>query len=285
MNTKNDQCAGSQARRGERRFETNMLSLDGHTLRVGRQSGKGSGIPLLLFNGIGGNIELLEPVAGWMPEREVITFDIPGVGHSPLPDRPYRLTGIARLATQVLDHFGHAQADVLGVSWGGAVAQQFARSHSERCRRLILCATSTGTIMVPSNPLIALKLATPLRFTNKGYARQVAGDIYGGDFRRSPDLALETFRHVKWQSRLGYYMQLAAAAGWTSVHWLHRLQQPTLVMAGNDDPLVPLLNARLMHALIPHSEMKVFDCGHLFLVTRAKEAALAINEFLDRPPG
>ena len=285
MNTKNDQCAGSQASRGERRFETNMLSLDGHTLRVGRQSGKGSGIPLLLFNGIGGNIELLEPVAGWMPEREVITFDIPGVGHSPLPDRPYRLTGIARLATQVLDHFGHAQADVLGVSWGGAVAQQFARSHSERCRRLILCATSTGTIMVPSNPLIALKLATPLRFTNKSYARQVAGDIYGGDFRRSPDLALETFRHVKWQSRLGYYMQLAAAAGWTSVHWLHRLQQPTLVMAGNDDPLVPLLNARLMHALIPHSEMKVFDCGHLFLVTRAKEVALAINEFLDRSPG
>jgi len=285
MNTKNDQCAGSQASRGERRFETNMLSLDGHTLRVGRQSGKGSGIPLLLFNGIGGNIELLEPVAGWMPEREVITFDIPGVGHSPLPDRPYRLTGIARLATQVLDHFGHAQADVLGVSWGGAAAQQFARSHSERCRRLILCATSTGTIMVPSNPLIALKLATPLRFTNKGYARQVAGDIYGGDFRRSPDLASETFRHVKWQSRLGYYMQLAAAAGWTSVHWLHRLQQPTLVMAGNDDPLVPLLNARLMHALIPHSEMKVFDCGHLFLVTRAKEVALAINEFLDRSPG
>jgi poly(3-hydroxyoctanoate) depolymerase len=284
MNTTNEDCVERNAMSSGRHFATKMLQVDGQKLRVAHQAGKGTGIPLLLFNGIGGNIELLEPIAGWMPEREVITFDIPGVGHSPMPALPYRMTGIAHLANQVLDHFGHAQTDVLGVSWGGAVAQQFARSHSERCRRLILCATSTGTIMVPSNPLVALKLATPLRFTNKGYARRVAGEIYGGDFRRSPDLAIETFKHIKWQSRLGYYLQLAAAAGWTSVHWLHRLQQPTLVMAGNDDPLVPLLNARVMHALIPHSEMKVFDCGHLFLVTRANEAALAINEFLDRSP-
>jgi poly(3-hydroxyalkanoate) depolymerase len=284
MNTTSEDCVDTNARNGERRFATKMLQLDGQTLRVGRQTGNGSGMPLLVFNGIGGNIELLDPVAGWMPEREVVTFDIPGVGHSPLPAYPYRLTGIAHLATQVLGHFGHAQADVLGVSWGGAVAQQLARSHPECCRKLILCATSTGTIMVPSNPLVALKLATPLRFTNKGYAQRVAGDIYGGDFRRNPDLALQTFKHIKWQSRLGYYLQLTAAAGWTSVHWLHRLQQPTLVMAGNDDPLVPLLNARLMHALIRHSEMKVFDCGHLFLVTRAKEAALAIDQFLDRSP-
>jgi len=284
MNTASDDCVDTNARSGGRRFATKILHLGGQTLRVGHQTEKGIGIPLLLFNGIGGNIELLEPIAGWMPQREIITFDIPGVGHSPLPVLPYRLNGIAGLATQLLDHFGHTQADVLGVSWGGAVAQQFARSHPARCRRLILCATSTGTIMVPSNPLVALKLATPSRFTNKRYAQRVGGEIYGGDFRRSPHLASETFKYIKLQSRLGYYLQLAAAAGWTSVHWLHRLQQPTLVMAGNDDPLVPLLNARVMHALIPHSEMKVFDCGHLFLVTRAKQAAGAINEFLDRSP-
>jgi poly(3-hydroxyalkanoate) depolymerase len=264
-------------------FAMEMLRLEDQQLRVGRQAGRDAGVPLVLFNGLGGNIELLAPIARWMPWREVITFDIPGVGRSPLPALPYRLTGIARLATRVLDHYGHAQTDVLGVSWGGAVAQQFARSHSERCRRLILCATATGMLMVPSNPLVALKLATPLRYTSKSYARRVAGEIYGGDYRGNPDLAVQTLKHVKWQSRLGYYLQLAAAAGWTSVHWLHRLQQPTLVMAGSDDPLVPLLNAKLMHTLIPRSELKVFDCGHLFLITRAEKAAQAINEFLDRP--
>jgi poly(3-hydroxyoctanoate) depolymerase len=283
MTTVAKDLSGASPADGDQPFAIEMLKFDGQQLRVGRQSGSGVGLPLILFNGIGGNIELLGPIARWMPRREVITFDIPGVGHSPLPALPYRLTRVAYLATCVLDHYRHVEADVLGVSWGGAAAQQFARSHSERCRRLILCATATGMVMVPTSPLVALKMATPLRYTSKSYARKVAGDIYGGDYRKNPDLALQTFKYVKWQSRLGYYLQLAAAAGWTSVHWLHRLPQPTLVMAGADDPLVPLLNAKLMHMLIPRSELKVFDCGHLFLVTRAKEAAQAINEFLDRP--
>jgi pimeloyl-ACP methyl ester carboxylesterase len=118
-------------------FGVEMLQLKQQLVRVGRQRGHGQGVPLLLFNGIGGNIELLEPIARWMPEREVITFDIPGVGHSALPNRPYRMPGIARLAAAILDHYGHAQADVLGISWGGGAAQQFARTCGARCRRLI----------------------------------------------------------------------------------------------------------------------------------------------------
>ena len=90
-------------------------------------------------------------------------------------------------------------------------------------------------------------------------------------------------KHVKWQSRWGYYLQIAAATGWTSVHWLSRLKQPTLVMAGRDDPLIHMFNARLMRLLIPNSELKVFDCGHLFLMTRPDESVRAINEFLDKP--
>ena len=60
-------------------------------VRVGRKPGSGKGIPLLLFNGIGGNIELLAPLAEKMPEREIVIFDIPGVGQSELPRWPYRL--------------------------------------------------------------------------------------------------------------------------------------------------------------------------------------------------
>jgi len=235
-----------------------------------------------MFNGLGGNIELVEPFAR-MVRRELIIFDLPGVGHSPLPRRPYRMKDIALLAAQVLEHFGHRQCDTLGVSWGGAAAQQFARSHSDRCRRLVLCATATGALMVPARPAVLLKMATPARFINQEYADRVAGDIYGGDFRRDARLAKEVFQHVRWQSRLGYYLQLAAGAGWTSIHWLRALKQPTLVMAGVDDPIVPLVNARLMCRLIPNAELKVFDCGHLFLLTRAEASARAIEEFLSRP--
>lgn len=272
---------------GDHPFSIEMVHIGGQLVRVGRQAGRSAGrkggVPLLLFNGIGGNIELLGPIAAWMPEREVITFDIPGVGHSPLPALPYRLRGIAGLAAGVLDHYGHAQADVLGVSWGGAAAQQFAHSQAARCRRLILCATATGMFMVPAHPSVLWKMATPRRYMSKSYAKSISGDIYGGDYRRDPELASKHFKHIKWQSRLGYYLQIAAAAGWTSVHWLHRLEQPTLVMAGDDDPLIPLINAKLLHKMIPRSELKVFDCGHLFLMTRPEECARAINEFLGRP--
>jgi poly(3-hydroxyoctanoate) depolymerase len=266
-----------------RAFSIGTMVIGTQALRVGRQAGTGRGLPLVIFNGLGANIELLEPIARRMPGRELITFDIPGVGHSPLPRRPYRLKGIVALTARVLDHFGHHRCDVMGLSWGGAAAQQFARSQSERCRRLILCATAPGVLMVPGRPGVLLKLATPRRFLSPEYAQRVAGDIYGGDFRRDPALAAEVFRHVRWQSRLGYYLQLAAAAGWTSIHWLHELEQPTLVMAGADDPIVPLPNARLMCRLIPQAELEVFDCGHLFLLTRTDRSVRAIEEFLDRP--
>src|SRR5256712_12342781 len=114
------------------------------------------------------------------------------------------------------------------------------------------------------------------------YARRVAGDIYGGDFRKNPGLAAEVFRHVRWQSRLGYYLQLAAAAGWTSIHWLHSLRQPTLVMAGAGDPIVPMANARLICGLIPGAEFKGMDCRHLFLPTRGEGWGRAIERLLGR---
>lgn len=259
-----------------------MVRIGRQLLRVGRQPGAGSEPPLLLFNGIGANIELLDPLAHAMPQREVITFDVPGVGHSPLPTRPYRLRDIARLAAGVLDHYGRAHADVLGVSWGGGAAQQFARSFPGRCERLILCATAAGVAMVPARPPVLLKMATPRRYVSKSYARRVCGDIYGGDFRTDPDLSDALHNHVRWQSRLGYYLQLGAMVGWTSIHWLHRLKMPTLIMAGADDPLIPMINPRLMRYLIPNAELKVFDCGHLFLLTRRAESAAAIDAFLDR---
>jgi poly(3-hydroxyoctanoate) depolymerase len=264
-------------------FSIEMLRLGDQLLRVGRRAGAGRGVPLLLFNGIGGNIELLEPLASSMPDRELITFDVPGVGHSQLPRRPYRLGYIVRLACGVLDHYGHRECDVLGVSWGGAAAQQFARREPRRCRRLILCATTPGFVMWPGKPSVAWKMATPRRFMSRAYARRVAGEIYGGDYRTDPTLVERHFKHVRWQTRLGYYLQTLAVVAWTSVHWLPRLGQRTLIMAGCDDPLVPLLNARVMHLLIPGSELRVFDCGHMFLLTRPEESAQAIREFLDRP--
>jgi poly(3-hydroxyalkanoate) depolymerase len=168
----------------------------------------------------------------------------------------------------------------MGISWGGGLAQQFARQHRDRVDRLVLAATSTGHLMVPGSPRVWMRMATPLRYFSAGFFRHIAGDIYGGDFRRDAALRDRFARRMSPPTLVGYANQLYALTGWTSLHWLHELRQPTLVLAGADDPIVPLVNARILAARIPDAELEVLDCGHLFIVTRLPRTVARIERFL-----
>ena len=147
---------------------------------------------------------------------------------------------------------------------------------------LVLAATSPGHIMVPGKLSVHLKMASPRRYRDPAYMGRIAGDIYGGRMRNSPELVQKHMRHVRGSSNYGYYLQLMAFVGWTSLPWLPFLPQPTLVMAGSDDPIVPLVNGRIMAKLIPDSQMVTLDDGHLFLLTSAQESARLITEFLGK---
>jgi poly(3-hydroxyalkanoate) depolymerase len=255
--------------------------IEGQRLRVGMRRGNRSlATPLLLFNGIGANIELVEPFLDALRAPDAIVFDIPGVGGSPAPRLPYRLRALARLAARLLERLRYPRVDVLGVSWGGALAQQFAFQSPHRCRRLVLAATSPGHLMVPAAPSVLIKMATPRRYRDPSYMRAVAADLYGGALRDSPEQAREILRHVNWSSDYGYYLQLLAAFGWTSLPWLALLPQRTLVMIGRDDPLVPRANGRILAALIRDARLVEVDDGHLFLVTSAEESARHVSAFV-----
>jgi poly(3-hydroxyalkanoate) depolymerase len=261
-------------------MQIRRLDIHGQKLRVGVRPGDKSRPPLLLFNGIGANIELIEPFFDALDDVEAIVFDVPGVGGSPAPNLPYRPSTLATLSAHLLDALGYHEVDVLGVSWGGALAQQFAFQASRRCRRLVLAATSPGHLMVPGKLTVLLKLATPRRYKDPGFMQRVAGEIYGGALRGAPALARHHLRHVRWSSDYGYYLQLIAAFGWSSLPWLRFLQQPTLVMAGMDDPIVPVANGRILASLIPRARLVTIDDGHLFLVTSAGKSAQIVSEFL-----
>jgi poly(3-hydroxyalkanoate) depolymerase len=257
-----------------------LHDVAGQVLRVGIRPGDKARPPLLLFNGIGANIELVEPFLDVLDGPEAIVFDVPGVGGSPAPWRPYRPSTLALLSARLLDQLHYAQVDVLGVSWGGALAQQFALQQAKRCRRLVLAATSPGHLMVPGKLTALLRMATPRRYKDPDYMRRFAGEIYGGALRDAPELARAHLRHVRWSSDYGYYLQLAAGFGWSSLPWLRFLAQPTLVMAGTDDPLVPVANGHILARLIPDARLVTIDDGHLFLLTSAGESARIISEFL-----
>jgi poly(3-hydroxyalkanoate) depolymerase len=261
-------------------LKIDYIDVDGVLLRVAIRSARG-GTPLLLFNGIGANLELVLPFIEALHDHEVIVFDMPGVGRSPMWWVPRRFGGIARLTSHLLDRLGYRTVDVAGVSWGGAVAQQFARQYPERCRRLILAATSAGVVMVPGRPSALLKMSTPQRYLSPQFMQKAAGTIYGGEVRNRPDLVTAHTARVIPPQFLGYVYQLVAGVGWTSIHWLHKLKQPTLIMAGSDDPLVPPVNARLLSLLIPDNRLVIIPGGgHLFMLHCLDQVVPVIRDFL-----
>ena len=262
--------------------ELRSIVVAGRQLRVAVRHGDGTRVPLLLFNGIGASLDLLEPFVDALdPALEVIRFDVPGVGGSPLPVRPYRFTGLCRLTSQMLDTLGYDTVDVLGISWGGGVAQHFAFTARRRCRRLVLVSTATGAIMVPARPAVLIRMITPRRYLDPEHMQQVAPSLYGGSARDDPDwVAAMMHAQSRVGSPRGYLYQLLAGTGWTSLPFLPLLRQRTLILAGDDDPLIPLANARLLRRLIPHSRLHVYHGGHLSLVTEAAELAPVVDAFL-----
>jgi poly(3-hydroxyalkanoate) depolymerase len=210
---------------------------------------------------------------------------MPGIGGSPAPVVPYHLATLPSLLAGLLDQLGHQQADVLGISWGGGLAQQFALSRPDRVHRLVLVATGPGTLMVPGHPKALLHMLTPRRHRDPGHAARIAGQLYGGSLREEPALARELLHATaRLGAARGYYYQLLSGIGWTSLPRLPRLRTPTLILAGDDDPIIPLVNARIMHRLIPDSQLHVYHGGHLELGPGAERLAPVVEAFLDAHP-
>jgi poly(3-hydroxyalkanoate) depolymerase len=271
--------------------EERSVVVDGQRLRVAVRPGRaaaGSRPALLLINGIGVGLEMLEPlVAGLDPDVDVIRFDPPGIGGSAPPPVPYHFNGLCGLISRMLTGLGYGRVDILGISWGGGVAQHFALFRGSRCRRLILAAT--GALMVPARPsvLAQLMVLPPQHQMDREYLHRIVGEVFGGSARNHPERAAAAMSDGDWLgSPLGYLYQLTATAGWTSLPFLPVIRQPTLILAGHDDPVIPLVNARLLNLLIPKSRLHVYRGGHLALATEAAELAPVVDAFLAAPlPG
>lgn len=258
------------------------LSLDDVTVRVAIRGGTDGRVPLLLLNGIGAGFELLSPFVDALPATEIIMFDAPGAGKSSAPALPWRMRHYAKVCSQVLDELNVPVANVMGISWGGALAQQFAKQYPHRCSRLVLAATSPGHIMIPGRLQVLWHMSNPRRYYDKHYMKKIAGELYGGKMRTN-ELSAGKFADLTTPpSKRGYYYQMMAIFGWSSLPWLHRISQPTIVMHGDDDPIVPTMNARLLTSLIPGARLMIVDCGHLFMLTRAGHVAAVLKRFFEQ---
>ncbi|MEQ1689255.1 MAG: alpha/beta fold hydrolase [Sphingopyxis sp.] len=269
--------------------EVMMMQAGGRTLRVARWKARGqkrghkAAPPLLFFNGVGANIELVAPFARAVGERDFIIFDMPGIGESPDPLIPYNPITMSQTACAIMSDLGYDSMDVMGVSWGGAMAQHFAMQYPARVERLILAATTAGWMMVPGKLSALSKMANPRRYIDPDYMAKNFATLYGG----KTDGANGHVGRIRPPSGVGYFYQLLAMVGWTSAPLLpFLLKAETLVMMGEDDNIVPVSNGRFLASLIPGAELHIVKHGgHLFLVAQAEESLAIVNAFLDRPRG
>jgi pimeloyl-ACP methyl ester carboxylesterase len=174
----------------------------------------------------------------------------------------------------------------VGFSYGGAVAQQFAHDHPDRIRRLVLAATTCGIGALPGKYDAMAVLASTLRFYSPSYFDRTAASLYGGVTGRDAATRRRNMatRHREPPSSYGYAMQLLGAAGWSSWPFLSRIRHETLVISGDDDPLIPIVNAQALAARIPRARLEVVEQGgHLFLWDDAESVSASIGGFLNSP--
>jgi poly(3-hydroxyoctanoate) depolymerase len=266
-------------------MECDFVSWRGHRVYV-KETGQGD--PLLLITGLGGSTDQWTPFAQQFQNRRVIRFDVPGMGQSSAPRAPITVAGVADLAVAVLDGLGVECADVVGYSYGGAVAQQLAFAAPERVCRLVLAATNCGLGSVPGSYAAMVSLATPLRYYSPTYFDRNAAALYGGMTGR--DLSMRQRMMAERQchppSAYGYSMQLLGTLGWSSLPFLARIPHDTLVISGDDDPLIPVVNAEMLARRIPRARLEIVKrSGHLFLWDEAKRLSVRVARFLDAGAG
>jgi pimeloyl-ACP methyl ester carboxylesterase len=135
--------------------------------------------PLPLHSGVFTGAQSWDPLLPELAGYRAIAFDPPGIGRSPAPAYPLTMRALASVGAGLLDELGIGSAHVLGLSFGGAVAQQMALSHPSRVRRLILASTVFGSPGIPGNAQALWHFLQSGRYSQERL-EQTAGTMFGG---------------------------------------------------------------------------------------------------------
>ncbi|MFN3596523.1 MAG: alpha/beta fold hydrolase [Rubricoccaceae bacterium] len=246
---------------------------------------EGSGPPLLLVPGLGSGTWLWARSRAALGARfSLVMPELRGSGRSDKPDERYSVAGFAEDLVAVLDAYGIARAHVLGASMGGFVAQYLAATRPDRVDRLVLVGTAVGgqNQIGPSGDVLA-RTVRPRGRTRRERLEDGYALSFSDAFRRGHPALLDfitAWRLAYPQPEAAYYRQLLGANAYDGARCTPRIAAPTLVCAGEEDPLVPRANAEVLAALLPDARVRVFPGRHLFFWEHADAFSEAVLEFL-----
>lgn len=251
---------------------------------------KGDGSPVLFISGTGGDLRqrpnvLDGPLA---QTRHVIAYDQRGLGQTEKPAGPYSMEDYGDDAANLLDALGFDQVDVVGVSFGGMVAQHLAIRHPHKVKKLVLCCTSPGGDM-PSYPFHELpddlspveRMMKLMHISDTRRDQQWQADN-PDSVKKMVEMTEATVieDHNNPDARMGARLQLEARANHDTSNDLPAINLPTLICAGKYDGIAPAENQEKLQSLIQGSQLKWYKGGHMFLI-QDKQAWKDIVEYLD----
>jgi pimeloyl-ACP methyl ester carboxylesterase len=207
-------------------------------------------------------------------------FDIPGISGNPAREFPNQMPGLAQWSTKLMDVMNVDEADVLGYSWGGLLAQQLALDAPRRVRSLILTSTNFGFGPGPLPDVLQLLNLIPGIGSDDPWV--LWSTVLGGaPAAGNPVELIVSAINPATSPFVGYQYQFAALAGWSSLARLGEIRQPTLVIAGADDSLIPQSTVQALARSVPNARMQFLAAGgHLLPVNQPDALAGAVDTFL-----
>lgn len=260
-------------------FTYRKLTVEGLTLRVGQSGARApaDSVPLLMLNGIGFNAELMEPLARHFGKRPIVCPDMPGCGDSPDPVVPYTIPGLASgLVAMMESEFPGRGYDVLGFSWGGAVAQQIAVTAARKVERLLLVATTSGLPLPFGSAEAMRRLLNPAEYTRPDTLAEnfMALLSEGG-------ASAGLLRRFTMPSPRGVSCQVGALAAWTAAPLLPFLRMPVLLAGMAEDQIVTIAHQRALACLIPQAEtLEIRPGSHLLPLAVPERVGPELARFL-----
>lgn len=236
-----------------------------------------AGAPLLFISGTGCDLRRPEtrffgPLAR---QFDLLAYDQRGLGQSAKPDAPYSMADYADDAAGMIDHAGWSDAHVIGVSFGGMVAQELVLRHPRKVRRLVLCCTSSGGAggssfayhkLPPMTRDERATLMIPIADTRHDSAWAAA---HPQDYARIHALMAADPYAGEPGHAMGARRQEEARIGHDTWDRLPQIACPTYVMGGRYDRLAPPENLETLAGRIPGAGLRFFEGGHLFMLEDA----------------
>lgn len=259
-------------------FTYRKITVEGLTFRIGRSGADAPGaVPLLMLNGIGFNAELMEPLSREFGTRPIVCAEMPGCGVSPGPVLPYTMQRMARAMVELMGReVPGRRFDVLGFSWGGAVAQQIAVASARHVERLVLVATTSGLPLPVANTDVMRRLLDPTEYFNPA---KLHGNFHAMLHEGGANAGL--MRRFVSPTPQGVGCQVGALAGWTAAPLLPFLRMPVLLAGMVEDIIVPIAHQRALACLIPDAQtLELLQGNHLLPLAAPDKIGPQLAAFL-----